>query len=298
MAAMSGQRRRRAAPSDEPPAMLRRLWGRRSASPRGRRAELDVQQVVAAAVAIADRDGVESVSLPRVARALGYTTMALYRHIGSKNELLLLMQDHASGEPPVIESSSWRASLEEWAGAQRAVLRQHPWLARLPVTGPPAGPRQVAWMEAGLQALAGTGLDWADKLGVLMLIGGYVRQATLLAQDLGGGCERSSRARQAAEQRYGRAMQSLIDPQRYPETARLLASGLFERPHATRGRSPADPDFRFGLDCILDGVDAVIRRVAAPAAPSAGSARRSRDSGGSRFRDARGQRSVQKVQDP
>ena len=251
-----------------------RLWGRTSASPRGRKAELDVQQVVATAVAIADRDGVESVSLPRVARALGYTTMALYRHIGSKDELLLLMQDHASGEPPVIESSSWRASLDDWAEAQRAVLRQHPWLARLPVTGPPAGPRQVAWMEAGLQAVAGTRLDWADRIGVLMLIGGYVRHATLLAQDLGGGRERSSRANQAAEQRYAKAMQSLIDPQRYPETARLLASGLFERPHATRDRSRADPDFRFGLDCILDGIDAVIRRVAT-AAPRARSARRS-----------------------
>jgi AcrR family transcriptional regulator len=276
MVTMSGHRRRRAAPSDESAAVLRRLWGRTSASPRGRRPELDVQQVVAAAVAIADRDGVESVSLPKVARALGYTTMALYRHIGSKDELLLLMQDHASGEPPVIESPSWRAGLEHWAGAQRAVLRQHPWLARLPVTGPPAGPRQVAWMEAGLHALAGTSLDWADKLGVLMLIGGYVRQATLLAQDLGGGRERSSRASQAAERRYGRAMQPLIDPQRYPETTRLLASGLFERPHATRDRSHADLDFRFGLGCILDGVDAVIGRVAAGAAPRA----RSRETSG------------------
>ena len=56
---------------------------------------------------------------------------------------------------------------------------------RGPISGPPAGPNQIAWMETALRVLRDTGLDWPDKVGIMMLLSGYVRHTALLAQELG-----------------------------------------------------------------------------------------------------------------
>ncbi|MFB4289794.1 TetR/AcrR family transcriptional regulator [Nonomuraea sp. ATR24] len=79
-----------------PPA-LRRLWRLPESSRLGRPAALDVDLVVAAAVEIADRDGLGGVTIPKVAKSLGFTGMSLYRYVGSKDELLTLMADAAAG---------------------------------------------------------------------------------------------------------------------------------------------------------------------------------------------------------
>jgi AcrR family transcriptional regulator len=247
----------------EVPVELRRLWGLSVPSRLGRRAELDVEQVVRTAVALADRDGLEGVTLPRIARALGYTPMSLYRYVGSKDELLRLMGDVAIGLPPTIATSrrAWRAGLRQWARAQRLLNHQRPWLARLPITGPPSGPNQIAWMETALRLLRGTGLDWAEKVGIMTLVGGYVRHATLLSQDLERGRAGTGIDQAHSEQRYGRSLMKLIDPDRFPEMARLFASGVFEASPGRVSDDPtADPDFTFGLERILDGVAAAIAR--------------------------------------
>ncbi|WP_158883246.1 TetR/AcrR family transcriptional regulator [Amycolatopsis anabasis] len=239
---------------DVVPAELRRLWGRSEPARLGRPAELDVERVVAAAVALADRDGLAGVTLPKVAKALGFTSMSLYRYVGSKDELLVLMGDAALGDPPEIGATSWRAGLREWARAQWEVCRRRPWLARLPLPGPPPGPHHVAWMEVALRVLRGTGLGWAEKLGVLGLIGGYVRQNSLQAQDFA--TARAEGQDQAdVERDYGRALSRLVDPDRFPEAAELFASGVFEDPPP----DGADDEFTFGLELILDGVAAAVR---------------------------------------
>ena len=106
----------------EVPPALGRLWRMRSASRLGRPAELDVDQVVRAAVELADRDGLAAVTLSRVAKELDCTTMALYRHVGSKDELYVLMGDLAAGAPPAVDTADWRDGLRQWALADRAVI--------------------------------------------------------------------------------------------------------------------------------------------------------------------------------
>jgi AcrR family transcriptional regulator len=248
---------------DDLPIELRRLWGLPQPSTLGRPAELDVARVVHAAIDIADRKGLAAVTLPAIAKTLGYTTMALYRHIGSKDELLVLMRDAAIGAPPAISTPSrnWRGGLRQWAAAERRLYERRPWLARLPVSGPPAGPRQIAWIDAALHVLRGTALDWGQKVGGLLLVSGYVRNAALLAEDLERGRLKSGIAKAEAERRYGRSLARLVDPARFPEAARLFASGLFETPPAARRRDAAsDADFVFGLECILDGISVAIAR--------------------------------------
>jgi AcrR family transcriptional regulator len=217
--------------------------------------------VVHAAIDIADRKGLAGVSLPAIAKTLGYTTMALYRHIGSKDELLVLMRDAAIGTPPAISAAGrdWRDGLRQWAAAERRLYERRPWLARLPISGPPSGPSQIAWIEAALQVLRGTGLDWGQKVGALLLVSGYVRNAALLAEDLERGRVKSGIGKAEAERRYGRSLARLVDPARFPEASRLFTSGLFEAPPAARRRDAAThPDFVFGLERILDGIGVAI----------------------------------------
>ena len=246
----------------EVPVELRRLWGLEGRSRLGRPAELDVERVLRAAVALADRSGLPGVTLPRIAKVLGYSTMSLYRYVGSKGALLSLLQDFAIGPPPEIASrpGQWREGLRQWARAERVLNHRRPWLARLPIAGPPIGPNAVAWMETGLRILRGTGLGWAEKLGLLTLISGYVRQTSLLSQDLERGRTGAGLDEAQAAQRYGRSLATLIGPDKFPETARLLAARVFE---SSRGRTREDPTagFTFGLERILDGISVAVARV-------------------------------------
>ncbi|MFK0259345.1 TetR/AcrR family transcriptional regulator C-terminal domain-containing protein [Streptomyces sp. NPDC090445] len=145
--------------------------------------------------------------------------------------------------------------LRLWAAAMRSVHRQRPWLTRLPVTGPPAGPHRIAWMEAALAVLARTPLDWAHKIGALSLLGGYVVQAVLQEHEFAR--SRAEDQSQAdAEHAWSRALAHLVDPERFPESARLFASAMFDAREADAppDSSLADADFSTGLELILDGI--------------------------------------------
>ncbi|MEV0648191.1 TetR/AcrR family transcriptional regulator [Phytomonospora sp. NPDC050363] len=237
------------------PPELRRLWRMQPSSPLGRPAELDVERVLGAALDLADRHGLPGVTLPKVADALGVTKMALYRYVGSKDELFSLLADMALTPPPTAEpGEDWRTALRRWALANREVYRTHPWLAQLPVTGPPSGPNAIAWMDAMLHILRETALTWPEKTGVLLLVGGWVRQTGLISEEFGSG----GRDQREVERDYGRALIELVEPERFPDAARLFQSQMFEAPDPYDG----DPDFDFGLETILDGVSA---RIAAAA---------------------------------
>lgn len=239
------------------PDELARLWRITPESRLGRPARLDVGRVVDAAVELADREGLAAATLPKVAEALGVTKMSLYRYVGSKDELLVLMQDAAGGPVPssLDGTGPWRERLRLWAAEQRAFFARHPWLASAPVSGPPRGPNMIAWFDAGLRTLRETRLEWGAKVGVVMLVGEYVRGNAQLAQGLEAGRE-TGQDQAAAEQAYGRAMASLISPERFPDAAALFASAAFE----DTGEDTAQTDFDFGLDLILDGVAAAIER--------------------------------------
>ncbi|WP_329059837.1 TetR/AcrR family transcriptional regulator [Amycolatopsis sp. NBC_01480] len=246
------------------PAVLARLW-RLPAGPRlGRPAELDVDRVVRAAVDLADRDGLDGVTLLKVAQELGVTKMSLYRHVGSKGELFGLMADFATGAPPEIDAPDWREEARQWARAHRDIYRRRPWMVHLPVSGPPGGPHAIGWMDTLLRVLRGTGLDWATKVSVLNLLGGYVRQSALVTQQLAEGRRDSGREQAEIEQDYGRSLIHLVDHNRFPDAAELFASTLFEAPGAAAGDTdPGGREFEFGLDLILDGLAATIARVSA-----------------------------------
>lgn len=232
------------------PDFFRRLW-RLPESPqrRGRPSTLDVESVVGTAVRLADAGGLEAATLPKVADELGVTAMSLYRHVGSKHELLMLMMDAATEPPsPPVAEAGWREGLRQWAVDLWSLYRERPWIPRVPVHRAPSGPHQIAWLELGLEHLSATGLDWGDQLMTLTTLSGFVRQSALLQQELEEGRE-PGQGQSASERSYGEALLRLVEPARFPRTATMLAS-----PALAETSDAVDHDFLQGLDLVLDGL--------------------------------------------
>lgn len=229
------------------------LYEPRDAHRRGPRPALSLDGVIAAAIQIADAEGLAGVSMSKVAEQLGFTTMSLYRYVKSKDELLLLMADTANREqPPVANPESWREGLRAWATGIFAGYRRHPWLLQVAMSGPPAGPSQLQWMEAGLQNLALVDLPIGHKLQIIQLLHGYARGEAQLSIDLAG---LDPDADTSAD--YGEILRTVVDPARQPALAELVRSGIFDGPTAY----DEDVDFGFGLDTILDGVAQLVQGV-------------------------------------
>ena len=168
----------------ELPSSVETAWGLTTSRGRGRPPALSLTRIVDAGVQLASRQGLGAVSMARVAAELGSSTMALYRHVATKDELLELMVDSALGPPPADPIAGWRPGLARWAWSQHARIRAHPWTIRIPLSGPPTTPNQVAWLEAGLQALAGTGLAEHEKASAVLLLSSYVRGEAAVTADI------------------------------------------------------------------------------------------------------------------
>ena len=227
----------------------------------GRRARgLEVDDIVTAAVAVADAEGKAAVSMRRIARELDVGTMSLYWYVTSVEELHLLMLERVQAEAEAPEpSGDWRADLRGYARTMRAALLRHPWAIDYISVGPPSGPNDARNADRLMGALEGLELDAVAHARVLLTFGTYVTGAVLREiQEI-----RWQRA--AAEATAGMTegdIEELTDEYkcrirdsgRYPRLARFLDAGVDpDSPH-TR-----DERFEFGLDCMLDGIASRVR---------------------------------------
>jgi len=255
--------------SEERPALppgLDLLWGRREPGRRGPRRGLSVEDIVAAAIRVADAEGLDAVSMARVASELGFTTMSLYRYVASKDELLQLMWNGSAqgAEDLKLQGDGWRSRLRSWAIVQREMLDRHPWITQMPMATPPLAPNSLAFVERGLEALDGTGLRDDDKLRVIGLLSSYTLSEARMANDAARAAAEATAASAAAPGwSYEALLRELADEQTYPRLHRLAWS-------ADLGGSPSGfeerEEFLFGVDAILDGVQALIDRSKAAGA--------------------------------
>jgi len=238
------------------PASIEMAWGLRERSTKGPKPGLSLDRIVRAGVGLAASEGLAAMSMGRIASELGAGTMALYRYVANKDELLALMVDAAFDAPPAASPRErWRSALTRWARENLAVLRRHPWILRVPVSGPPTTPNLVRWFERGLQALRSTGLPEGEKVSVLQLVDGFVRNEALLKADLQTAASAGS-AMASSGSSYGQLLATLVDAERFPAITAVIASGALDRP------DEPDADFQFGLERILDGVAALVERRA------------------------------------
>lgn len=245
-----------APPADEPtaadepviPPRLARLWGRDAPTRKGPRPGLSRDEIAAAAVALADAEGLAAVSMSRVAEALGYTTMSLYRYVDSKDELIGLMWEAALASAPELDlAAGWRPALERWAFLQLRTLRAHPWALDVPVSGAPLSPAQIDWVEAGLAALADTPLGHDERLGVLLAISVAVLAEARLTRELAQGDGLTG-------PEYGRLITHLVDARTHPHVLAAVEGGAFDL-----DAEDPEEDFAFSLGLTLDGIEALIR---------------------------------------
>ncbi|WP_305091974.1 TetR/AcrR family transcriptional regulator [Prescottella sp. R16] len=230
------------------PRVVELAWGLDDAGARGPRRGLSLNEILDAAIELADEEGVAALSMARVAKRLGFTTMSLYRYVRSKDELLELISDRVVGTPPDIAPGlSWREGLEVWARAEYDALMRHRWWLRLPISGAPLGPNNMAWLEAALGCLASTGLPEPLKVQIALNVSVHVIGRARFAVDLSPDAEPDD---------YASILTRVLDPARFPALTTALADGGFEDDDVDW----ADTDFRFALALLLDGVERFVEQ--------------------------------------
>ncbi|HWG98082.1 MAG TPA: TetR/AcrR family transcriptional regulator [Pilimelia sp.] len=228
------------------------LWGGGGRQGRGPRPSLSLRRIVEAAIAVADRDGVDGLSMRRVAAELGVGTMSLYRYVPGKAELLALMLDRVSepGEELVgLAGAGWRAVLTATAQGSYRLYRRHPWLLQVNWTRPVIGPNTLAGIELVMRSLDRLGLTDQERISVMVLVDAYV---TGLARQHIQHAAVSAETGLADEEfwaQQGPALSRAMESGDYPAMA-ALAEDAFSLGW--------DETFEFGLRRLLDGVGALI----------------------------------------
>ncbi len=195
----------------EPPAPS--IWLRPERARVGRPAQRSRAEITAAAVAIADREGLEAVSMRRVAAELGTGAASLYRYVETRDDLLDLMADAPGGEYTLTEpSGDWLADLVSIGEQSRAILRRHPWLASLVITRPVLGPHGLALLEHVLAALEPHPADIATKLEAFAMMNAIT--ALFVQHEIAGGS--------AAQQRNAAYLRHAVASGEHPRLAGLL----------------------------------------------------------------------------
>ncbi|HEU5470375.1 MAG TPA: TetR/AcrR family transcriptional regulator [Actinophytocola sp.] len=232
----------------DPERSLALLWGEQVRPSRGPKPALTVAAIVRAAIGVADAEGAGALSMRRVAEALGVGTMSLYTYIPAKTELFELMVDAAIGETALPPPGDWRPWLERFARDSLAGYRRHPWLLRVSLTRGLMGPNQTAALETILRVLSQTGLTGAELMAVVQVITGYVRGvAQGAAQDA-----KVASSTGVSDEQWWTEVGPLLD--------RYLVADRFPALTAVfRGEQDWVDPFEFGLQRLLDGIEAVVR---------------------------------------
>lgn len=171
-------------------SQLQTPWNRPSPT---RASGLSREAIVAAALAIADEEGLEAVSIRRIAADLDTRPMSLYTHIRTKDELIDLMIDEVLGESvlPGEVPDDWREALRQIARRTRAAARAHPWVIAMTFRRPPLGPKALRHIDQSLAAVATLPLPFERKRAVLLSVDtytlGYVRWEVKISPAKHGG---------------------------------------------------------------------------------------------------------------
>ena len=231
----------------DPERSIALLWGKAGAPTRGPKQRLTVERVVATAIELADADGLDGLSMRKVAERLGVGTMSLYTYVPAKAELVDLMLDRATGEVRrPDEGMGWRERLELFAREHWQLYHRHPWMLQVTGHRPVLGPNELRAYDDALGALAEAGLDERDMVGFVDLVEGYVRGKARNSID----SAQAERRTGVSDDQWWTARQFFwekhFERADYPNLTRVLDAGAF---------SEQGGAFEFGLARTLDGIE-------------------------------------------
>lgn len=239
------------------PQALAIAWGMQEAPQRGPARGLSHARIVAAAIEIADAEGLGAVTMQAVAKSLDFTTMSLYRYVSSKDELVRLMQDAALTATETIElPDDWREALRTWAGLIRDAYRAHPWVLEIP-RGQLSVlmPASVRAADTGLAALSGLDLADDEKIAVILLISQHVISMVDLERSL------AAEGSPAITPEGVQVLSEVITADRFPHVAPIMAAGGYvvgDEPGAED--EGVDAEYEFGLDILIAGLESLEQR--------------------------------------
>jgi AcrR family transcriptional regulator len=213
---------------------------------RARRAPLTPETIVDAALAVADAEGFEAVSMRRVASELGVAAMSLYHHVADKDELLELMSDALAGEVIFAERTpaDWREALRGIALRTHASFTRHPWLIDAAGRRTIVTPNQLRHIEQSVEAVHGLDVDERTAIAMVMAVDDYTvghafRRARFAAEN-----------RPLATERERRRMRELLDTGDYPLLAAIMDADI--------DLTPPEDTFETALEWLLDGMEAML----------------------------------------
>ncbi|MQA07830.1 MAG: TetR family transcriptional regulator [Pseudonocardiaceae bacterium] len=228
------------------------LWGSRERPSRGPKPGLTLDRIVETAISVADTDGLDALSMRRVARELGVGTMSLYRYVPGRAELLVLMLERVSDPSEDIDEAKgrdWRGILAVSARGTRRVYLEHPWLLQVNWTRPVFGPNVLAGVEFMIAGLANVGLDDQERISVMMAIDGYVTGTVRTQVQYASAAEESGVSDEEFWKLQYPILEQAMESGRYPALAGL-AEDAFD--------GGMEESFEFGLQRLLDGIEALI----------------------------------------
>lgn len=255
--------------SGDPKRSMELLWRSPEGPKRGPKPRLSVERIVAAAIAIADREGLAALSMRRVADEVGVTAMSLYTYVPGKAELIDVMLDTVLGELPLdadadadagadpdadTAAAGWRRRLERVAREKRDAYLRHPWLLQVATGRPVLGPNLIARYDHELRAVDGIGLTDVEMDLIISLVGDYVHGAVRGQLEAVQARQRTGMTDDEWWEQWAPLLEKVFDPTRFPVAARVGAAAGSEY------NAPADParSFEFGLARLLDGIEAFV----------------------------------------
>jgi AcrR family transcriptional regulator len=250
----------------DPTISMQLLWGTREAPTRGPKRALDVPRIVAAAIRVADAQGLTLLSMRKVAEELGVGTMSLYRYVPGKAELLDQMLDTAYGEMLRLDSehaaedeprnggANWRAALSRVAHRYQEMYLRHPWMLQVAVSRPPLGPNVMDAYDRDLRAVEDAGLTDHEMDAVVGLVTSLAQTTARGAVDIALAEQRTGLTDRQWWDAHAPLLEQVFDPERFPIAARVGAT-VGESMQAAYDPKRA---FDFGLARTLDGVAALI----------------------------------------
>jgi AcrR family transcriptional regulator len=214
--------------------------------PSARASGLSRDRALVAAIGVADREGLDSLTMRRLADELGAGVMSVYHHVANKDDLVGRMVDRVVEEMELADAGpDWKAALKRTAISAHDVLKRHPWATALLLSGSAVSPARLRYMDAMLGCLRGAGFSPELTDVAYHTLDSHIIGFTLWLVGISAGMERFGAVSKVFD---------LFDSAELPHLAEHAQQHL-------RERGPDDPrPFEFGLDLILDGLE---RRLAA-----------------------------------